>query len=89
MAVCQEGISIVSEISKEEMAKMKVEARKMTEAMTDAMMAVSKDKRICVLASAKVAAGMARAANMDMHRAIHLFMSFYKDADEHFKKAGI
>jgi hypothetical protein len=78
----------MSEITKEEMARMKADARAMTEAMTDAMMKVSKDKRICVLSSTKVAAGMARAANMDMHRAIHLFMSFYKDADEHFKKAG-
>lgn len=78
----------MSEITKEEMDRMKADARAMTEAMTDAMMKVSKDKRICVLSSTKVAAGMARAANMDMHRAIHLFMSFYKDADEHFKKAG-
>jgi len=78
----------MSEITKEEMARMKADAKAMTEAITDAMMKVSKDKRICVLSSTKVAAGMARAANMDMHRAIHLFMSFYKDADEHFKKAG-
>jgi hypothetical protein len=78
----------MSEITKEEMARMKADAKAMTEAITDAMMKVSKDKRICVLSSTKVAAGMARAAGMDMHRAIHLFMSFYKDADEHFKKAG-
>ena len=78
----------MSEITKEEMARMKADAKAMTEAITDAMMKVSKDKRICVLSSTKVAAGMARAANLDMHRAIHLFMSFYKDADEHFKKAG-
>lgn len=78
----------MSEITKEEMARIKADAKAMTEAMTDAMMKVSKDKRICVLSSTKVAAGMARAANMDMHRAIHLFMSFYKDADDHFKKAG-
>jgi hypothetical protein len=76
------------ELSKEELARIKSVARDMSMAMTEAMMNVSRDKRVCVMASMKVAAGMARGANMDMHRAIHLFMTFYKDADEHFKSKG-
>lgn len=78
----------MNELSKEEADEIKRLAQEMSQAITAAMLSVSRDKRAAIVASTKVAAGMCRAANMDLHRAIHLFMTFYKDADEHFTKAG-
>ena len=76
----------MSEISKEEYDRLKVEARQLTDEVMKVFMSRSWDKRASVMAMSKIAAGMARGARMDMHRAIHLFMTFYKDADEHFNR---
>jgi tRNA nucleotidyltransferase (CCA-adding enzyme) len=79
---------MMTEIDKEQMAKLKTQAKEITDGMMQVFMENRWDKRACVMATMKIAAGMARGANMDMHRAIHLFMTFYKDADEHFNRAG-
>lgn len=76
----------MSEINKEEYDRLKVQAKELTEEVMKVFMANRWDKRACVMATTKIAAGMARGARMDMHRAIHLFMTFYKDADEHFNR---
>ena len=76
----------MSEISQEEYAKIKAQAKEITEGVMKVFMDNRWDKRACVMATTKIAAGMARGSQMDLHRAIHLFMTFYKDADEHFSR---
>ena len=76
----------MTEISKEEYDRLKDQAKDLTAQVMEVFMSNRWDKRACVMATTKIAAGMARGARMDMHRAIHLFMTFYKDADEHFNR---
>lgn len=72
--------------SKEELAAFEAEVVDVAEVMAKAMFATKKDKRACVVASVRVAAGTAAMAGVDLHRAIHMFMTFYKEADQSFER---
>ena len=74
--------------SKEEVAQLKEEARQVAHAMSVAMFDQNCSKKASLVASIRVAAGVAAMSGMDLHRAIHLFMTFYKEADEEFEKRG-
>ena len=71
--------------TKEDLDKFQQDASEVAAAMAQAMFATSQDKRVCMVAAVRVAAGCAAMGGMDLHRAIHMFMSFYKDADEKFE----
>ena len=74
--------------SKEEVALLKEEAKQVAHAMSVAMFEQNCSKKASLVASIRVAAGVAAMSGMDLHRAIHLFMTFYKEADEEFEKKG-
>lgn len=76
----------MKELDKNEVQQIREVAQEMSQAITQTVMGISRDKRVAILATMKVTAGLARAANMDLHRAIQMFMTYYKDADKHFKK---
>ena len=71
--------------TKEDLDKFQHDATEVSAAMAKAMFETNNDKRVCMVAAMRVAAGCAVMGGMDMHRAIHMFMSFYKDADEKFE----
>ena len=71
--------------TKEDLAKFQEDATTVAAAMAQAMFDASKDKRVCMVAAMRVAAGSAAMGGMDLHRAIHMFMTFYKEADEKFE----
>jgi len=71
--------------TKEDLDKFQLEATLVAADMAKAMFNASKDKRVCMVAAVRVAAGCAAMGGMDLHRAIHMFMSFYKDADQKFE----
>jgi len=72
--------------TKEELDKFQEDAAQVAAAMAKAMFGTSQDKRVCMVAAVRVAAGCAAMGGMDLHRAIHMFMSFYKDADGKFEE---
>ena len=53
--------------------------------MTVAMFDTKVDKRACTIGALRAAAGVARASEVSLHNAIHLFMTYYKDAEKHFE----
>jgi hypothetical protein len=71
--------------TKEDLDKFQEDATVVAAAMAKAMFGTSQDKRVCMVAAVRVAAGCAAMGGMDLHRAIHMFMSFYKDADQKFE----
>lgn len=71
--------------TKEDLVKFQDDAVQVAAAMAQAMFATEKDKRVCVTAAMRVAAGTAAMAGVDLHRAIQIFMTFYKEADEKFE----
>jgi hypothetical protein len=73
--------------TKEDLDKFQEDATEVSAAMAKAMFETSKDKRVCMVAAIRVAAGCAAMGGMDMHRSIHMFMSFYKEADGKFEEA--
>ena len=74
--------------SKEEIEVLKDEAARVAEAMSKAMFAQNCSKKASLVAAIRVSAGVAAMSGMDLHRAIHMFMTFYKEADEEFEKRG-
>lgn len=74
-----------SKPSKQDLAAFNDDVLEVAEVMAKAMFSAEKDKRACVVGSIRVAAGAAAMAGVDLHRAIQMFMSFYKDADGKFE----
>jgi len=70
----------------EELAKFQEDAVHVASEMAKVMFETNKDKRVCMVGALRVAAGTAAMGGMDLHRAIHVFMTFYKDAEEQFGK---
>ena len=70
--------------NKEDLAKFQDDAVQVAAAMAKAMFETNQDKRVCMVGAIRVAAGTAAMGGIDLHRAIHMFMTFYKDADETF-----
>ena len=73
------------EPTKEELKQLKEEAAKVAHAMSVAMFETQCSKKASVVASIRVAAGVAAMSGLDLHRAIHMFMTFYKEADKAFE----
>lgn len=75
--------------SKAEIEQLKEEAAKVAEAMSRAMFDAQCTKKASLVAAVRVAAGVAALNGMDLHRAIHMFMTFYKEADAAFHREGV
>jgi hypothetical protein len=72
--------------SKEDLRKFQSDATTVAAAMAQAMFNTNSDKRVCMVAAMRVAAGTAAMGGLDLHRAIHMFMSFFKEADGKFEE---
>lgn len=72
--------------TKEELRRLQQEAAEVATAMTKAMFDTKVHKRACAIGAIKAAAGVARASELSLHNAIHLFMTCYKDVDKHFER---
>ena len=72
--------------STEELQQFQKEATEIASAMAHAMFDISRDKRVCMVAAMRVAAGAAAMGGIDLHRAIHMFMTFYKEADQRLEE---
>ena len=68
------------EISPEEMARVRDEARACAVEIAKTMFKHSKSAQVSVLAAMMVAAGGARATGVDKHTALDMFLTFYNDA---------
>ena len=75
-----------SKPTKEDLVAFEDDVIEVAEVMAKAMFSTEKDKRVCVTAAMRVAAGATAMAGVDLHRAIQIFMTFYKEADEKFAK---
>lgn len=75
-----------SKPSKQDLAAFEDDVIEVADVMAKAMFSTEKDKRACVVGAIRVAAGSAAMAEVDLHRAIQMFMSFYKEADERFAR---
>lgn len=73
------------EPTKQEIAQLKEEAAKVAHAMSVAMFNEQCSKKASLVAAIRVAAGVSAMSGMDLHRAIHMFMTFYKEADKAFE----
>lgn len=71
--------------NKQDLAQFQKDAVDVAAAMAKAMFETNKDKRVCMVGAIRVAAGTAAMGGLDLHRAIQMFMSFYKDADGKFE----
>jgi hypothetical protein len=71
--------------NKQDLAQFQKDAVDVAAAMAKAMFEINKDKRVCMVGAIRVAAGTAAMGGLDLHRAIQMFMSFYKDADQKFE----
>lgn len=71
--------------NKQDLAQFQQDAVDVAAAMAKAMFEINKDKRVCMVGAIRVAAGTAAMGGLDLHRAIQMFMSFYKDADQKFE----
>jgi hypothetical protein len=78
----------MTEPAKEQKEMIKTQALDLAQQFTAVIHAGNYDKRALVYASTKMAAGMCRAARMDKHAAVTLFMSLLSEADEFFKAQG-
>ena len=72
--------------TKEELKKLQQASAAVASAMTVAMFDTKEDKRACAIGALRAAAGVARASEISLHNAIHLFMTYYKDAEKHFEE---
>jgi hypothetical protein len=72
--------------TKEELRELQHASTVVASAMTVAMFDTKVDKRACTIGALRAAAGVARASEVSLHNAIHLFMTYYKDAEKHFKE---
>ena len=70
----------------EEVQALKEAASEVAQAMAKAMFETHQSQRAAMIGSMRVAAGAAAMGGMDMHRAIHMFMTFYKEADKAFEE---
>ena len=70
--------------NKLDLAQFQQDAVEVAAVMAKAMFETRKDKRVCIVGAIRVAAGTAAMGGIDLHRAIQMFMTFYKDADETF-----
>tara|TARA_R110000868_G_scaffold300295_4_gene560774 strand:+ start:30778 stop:31020 length:243 start_codon:yes stop_codon:yes gene_type:complete len=71
--------------TKEELKQLQNASALVASAMTTAMFNTKEDKRACTIGALRAAAGVARASEVSLHNAIHLFMTYYKDAEKHFE----
>jgi hypothetical protein len=71
--------------TKEELRELQHASTVVASAMTVAMFDTMVDKRACTIGALRAAAGVARASEVSLHNAIHLFMTYYKDAEKHFE----
>ena len=72
--------------TKEELKQLQDSSASVASAMTRAMFDTKADKRACTIGALRAAAGVARASEVSLHNAIHLFMTYYKDAEKHFEE---
>jgi hypothetical protein len=72
--------------TKEELRELQHASTVVASAMTVAMFDTKVDKRACTIGALRAAAGVARASEVSLHNAIHLFMTYYKDAEKHFEE---
>ena len=72
--------------NKLDLAQFQQDAVEVAAVMAKAMFETNQDKRVCIAGAIRVAAGTAAMGGIDLHRAIQMFMTFYKDADEKFAK---
>jgi hypothetical protein len=72
--------------TKEELKQLQQASTVVASAMTVAMFDTKVDKRACTIGALRAAAGVARASEVSLHNAIHLFMTYYKDAEKHFEE---
>ena len=75
--------------TKEELRELQHASTVVASAMTVAMFDTKVDKRACTIGALRAAAGVARASEVSLHNAIHLFMTYYKDAEKHFEEKEI
>jgi len=73
------------EPTKEEIEQLKEEAARVAHAMSVAMFNEQCSKKASLVAAIRVAAGVSAMSGLDLHRAIHMFMTFYKEADKAFE----
>jgi hypothetical protein len=73
------------EPTKQEIEQLKEEAARVAHAMSVAMFNEQCSKKASLVAAIRVAAGVSCMSGMDLHRAIHMFMTFYKEADKAFE----
>lgn len=71
--------------TKDELKQLQQASTLVASAMTVAMFDTKVDKRACTIGALRAAAGVARASEVSLHNAIHLFMTYYKDAEKHFE----
>jgi len=69
--------------TKDELKQLQQASTLVASAMTVAMFDTKVDKRACTIGALRAAAGVARASEVSLHNAIHLFMTYYKDAEKH------
>lgn len=74
------------EPTRQEYELLKKEAAQVAEAMSRAMFDAQCTKKASVVAAIRVAAGVAAMSGVDLHRSIHMFMTFYREAEETFEK---
>jgi len=72
--------------TKDELKQLQHASTVVASAMTVAMFDTKVDKRACTIGALRAAAGVARASEVSLHNAIHLFMTYYKDAEKHFEE---
>jgi hypothetical protein len=72
--------------TKDELKQLQQASTLVASAMTVAMFDTKVDKRACTIGALRAAAGVARASEVSLHNAIHLFMTYYKDAEKHFEE---
>jgi hypothetical protein len=72
--------------TKDELKQLQQASTVVASAMTVAMFDTKVDKRACTIGALRAAAGVARASEVSLHNAIHLFMTYYKDAEKHFEE---
>lgn len=76
----------MTELTKEQLREISKEAAQISGKIGAMLVQEGVDKRIALLASMRTAAGCSVVAGVDLHSAMTLFMSLYKDADVFFQE---
>lgn len=85
LGIILKGIEM-TELTKEQMQKISKEASVLSGKMGAMLVDQGADQRIALIAAMRCAAGLSVVSHIDLHSAMSLFMSLYKDADEFMAK---